>query len=356
MRLADLGWTEQREQAFAPHAAAGLMPGRVAVEHKAAYALYVDGGEMRAALAGRLRRGAGDPAALPAVGDWVAVRAPDGDGLGVIHTVLPRTGAFTRRAAGRTAEEQVVAANVDVVLLVVALTEDPNPRRLERYVAMAWESGAQPVVVLSKSDLVADADQRQQILETAAGGVPVLRTSAVTGDGLDAVRAYVGPGRTLALLGPSGVGKSRLVNALLGVDRQQTGAVRAYDGKGRHTTTRRELVPLPQGGLVLDTPGMRELQLWDAAAGLDEAFAAVAELAGGCRFRDCSHTSEPQCAVLAAAADGRLAPERLASYQKLRAEMGHREAEQDPAVRRARRQEARSADKALKAQVKRKRD
>jgi ribosome biogenesis GTPase len=356
MRLADLGWTAAREVAFAPHAADGLVPGRVAVEHKAAYELYVDGGALRAALAGRMRRGIADTAELPAVGDWVAVRVPDGDGTGVIHAVLPRTGTFTRRAAGRTAEQQVVAANVDVVLLVVALTEDPNPRRLERYVAMAWESGAQPVVVLSKSDLVDDADERQRVLAAAAAGVAVLRTSAETGEGLDALRTYVGPGRTLALLGPSGVGKSRLVNALLGVERQQTAAVRAYDGKGRHTTTRRELVPLPGGGLVLDTPGMRELQLWDADAGLSEAFADVAELAAGCRFRDCSHTSEPQCAVIAAAAEGGLAPERLASYQRLRAEMDQVEADRAPAARRASKRAARGADRALKAQPKRKYD
>jgi ribosome biogenesis GTPase len=356
MRLADLGWTDAREAEFAPLRADGLVPGRVAVEHKDAYGLYVDGGEVRATLAGKLRHAAagGGAAARPAVGDWVAARLPTGDGGAVIHAVLDRTSAFTRKTAGKTAAEQVVAANVDVVLLLVALTEDPNLRRLERYLAVAWESGAQPVVILSKSDLVSDAPQRLAHVRAVAAGVPVLVTSAVTGAGLEAVRSYLGPGRTLALLGPSGVGKSTLANALLGSARQQTADVRDYDGKGRHTTTRRELVPVPGGGLLLDTPGMRELGLWDAGAGLAEAFGEIAALAGACRFRDCTHEQEPGCAVVAAAAAGRLAPDRLASYRKLQAELRYLETQLDTPAGRERKREERAANKALRAQLKRK--
>lgn len=355
MRLTEIGWTPERETAFGFHREAGFVPARVAVEHKDAYILYVDGGELRAGLSGRLRREAA-PSERPAVGDWVAVRPPIGDGGGVIGAVLPRTSIFSRKAPGRATEEQVVATNVDVVLLVTPATEPPNARRLERYLALAWESGAQPVVVLSKNDLATDAGAWEDELRAIAVGVPAHRTSAVTGEGLDEIRRYLSGGRTLALLGPSGVGKSRLVNALLGEERLRTGAVREYDGKGRHTTTRRELVAVPAGGLLLDNPGMRGLELWASDTGLAEAFADVMALAPGCRFRDCSHVAEPGCAVRAAADEGRLDPERLAAYRKLHAELRHLEAQVDPELRREHRREARAADKALKARVKRKYD
>jgi ribosome biogenesis GTPase / thiamine phosphate phosphatase len=340
-----LGWSPSRTEEFEPYAADGLVPARVAAQHRGAYVVYAESGELRAEVAGRLRHAALTASDFPAVGDWVALGASTGADAALIHAVLPRTTSFSRKAAGDEEAEQVVAANLDVVLLVSALGEDLNVRRIERYLAAGWESGAQPVIVLNKSDLSVDLAVDVAEVEAIAFGVPVHAVSCLDGFGVSELAPYLEGGRTVALLGSSGVGKSTLLNRLLGWERQEVGGLRA-DGKGRHTTTHRELVPLPGGGLVLDTPGMRELGLWEAGAGVGETFADVAELAVECRFADCAHANEPGCAVRAALADGRLAPERLESYRKLQRELRRLELKTDPRARsearKARRRFARS--------------
>jgi ribosome biogenesis GTPase / thiamine phosphate phosphatase len=312
--LRRLGWNAFFAEHFTQYESIGLVPGRVTVEERDAYLVRTAEDERWTEVTGRFRYDAPTPAHRPAVGDWVALDDR-------IHAVLPRKTKFSRKVPWLKTEEQVLAANVDVVFLVMALTErDFNPRRLERYLTTAWQSGAEPVVVLSKADLCEEVPLRVAETEAVAFGVPVHVTSAISGEGLDPLRAHFADDRTAALLGSSGVGKSTLINAFLGNDTLRTNEIRS-DGRGRHTTTHRELVPLPEGGLLLDTPGMRELQLWTADSGLDETFTDVAELAAQCRFNDCSHDSEPGCAVRAAVADGSLDRDRLASYEKLQREL-----------------------------------
>jgi ribosome biogenesis GTPase len=342
--LERLGWYPELEPEFQPHADAGLAAGRVAVQHRGMYGLYTAEGDLQAEIAGRLLH-EGNVADLPAVGDWVAYRPLPGEERGIIHAVLPRRTRFSRKTTLGATEEQVVAANVDVVFLVMALTEqDLKPRRLERYLTMAWESGAEPVIVLTKSDLCPDLPAALAEVSAVAYGVPVEVVSNVTGEGIESLRAYASGNRTVALLGSSGVGKSTLVNSLLGEERLATQEIRESDGRGRHTTTHRELVPLPDGGLVLDTPGMRELQLWSADEGIGASFADVEEIAAQCRFHDCAHDSEPGCAVRAAIADGTLAAERFESYEKLQRELAMLARRQDKrAQAEARKERARFA-------------
>jgi ribosome biogenesis GTPase len=322
--LTQLGWNEQLSEEFEPHRQAGLVPGRVAVQHRGAWDVLTDQGELRVDVAGRLRHEAASQAELPAVGDWVAVVARPGEGSGTIQAVLPRRTKFSRKTAWQAAEEQVLVANVDVVFVVTSLNEDLNLRRLERYLTLAWESGATPVIVLTKADLVDDPAPAVAEVESVAFGVPAIATSTRTRVGLEALRSWLPVGTTGALLGSSGVGKSTLVNALAGDELQLTREIRD-DGRGRHTTVRRELIVLADGGLIVDTPGMRELQLWDADEGLDEAFEDVTALFAGCRFSDCAHDTEPGCAVRAALEDGTLAADRWESYRKLQRELEHLE-------------------------------
>jgi ribosome biogenesis GTPase / thiamine phosphate phosphatase len=317
--LAELGWGDDFEAAFAPHAADGHQPARVGTQSHGLYRLLSPHGEHRAELAGRLRH-ASDAVDHPAVGDWVAADLRE-DGTGTIHAVLPRRTKFSRKEASGSdrTREQVVAANVDTVFIVQALGHDLNARRLERYLTMAWESGARPVVVLTKADLY--PEQHLAEVEAATFGVDLHVTSAVTGDGVPALAQYVGRGQTVALLGSSGVGKSTLVNSIAGQELLATAAVRESDERGRHTTTHRELVPLPAGGLLLDTPGMRELQLWESSGGLEQTFAEVTELIAACRFTDCEHRTEPGCAIREALSDGSLPAERWDAYVKLQREL-----------------------------------
>jgi ribosome biogenesis GTPase len=315
--LQDLGWDTSWEDAFEPYDYDGFVPARVAVRHHGPMELYTELGRLGGLPAGKL----GDDE-LPAVGDWVVARPLDGERKALIEAVLPRRSAFTRKEAWRRTAEQVVAANVDVVFLVSAFGRDLNPRRIERYLTAAWESGATPVIVLNKADLSDDPELDAAPIEAVAFGVPVIRLSAVTGEGLDELEAQLGAGRTAALLGSSGVGKSTIVNRLAGRELLATQAVRDGDERGRHTTTHRELVVLPEGrGLLLDTPGMRELQLWADVEALDSTFSEIAELAAECRFADCSHDREPGCAIQTALAAGELDRGRWESYRKLEREL-----------------------------------
>jgi ribosome biogenesis GTPase / thiamine phosphate phosphatase len=332
--LETLGWTAERDQEFEPYAAAGLVAGRVGAHHRGACLVYSEAGDFHTEPSGKLRASAAGAADLPAVGDWVAFRPVPGGSQGVVHAVLPRRSSFSRarrdlaRRTPQAAQEQVLAANVDVAFLVAGLVDDLNLRRLERYLATAWESGSEPVVVLTKRDLVGDLDSALAAAEQVAIGVAVHAVSNVTGEGLDEVRALVGPGRTAALLGSSGAGKSSLVNRLLGRDAQAVREVRA-DGRGRHTTTHRELFLLPGGGLVVDTPGLRVIGPW-AGEGLDAAFGDLEELAADCRFRDCRHGGEPGCAVQEAIDAGALDEERLDGFRKLERELAFIEQRGDP--------------------------
>lgn len=350
-QLASFGWTEQIARDFQSLHAPGTVPARVIAEHRDRYVVHTAQGERAAVLAGRLRHRSSTREDLPATGDWVAV--DEGDGTTSIHAVLPRRSLFRRKAAGDATEAQVLAANVDVALVAAALPDDVNARRIERYLALAWESGALPVVLLTRADLVDDADAAVRGVRAVAPGVDVAAVSSITGVGVDALGRWLQPGRTAVLLGSSGAGKSTLTNLLVGTEVLRTGAVRE-DGKGRHTTTHRQLVRLRSGALLIDTPGMRELQLWTADAGLESAFADVEALAERCRFADCAHASEPGCAVRAAAESGALNPARLESWRRLRRELDWLEIRQDQAAAAAERARVKTLHRALRTHTRHK--
>jgi ribosome biogenesis GTPase len=353
--LAALGWDSTFAEAFAPFAAEGLGAARIVAQHRDRYVIAdAQGAETSAVLAGRLRHGARSRLELPAVGDWVAVtRVSSSLDVTSIHAVLPRRTAFVRKMAGEETAPQVLAANVDVALVLTALPDDVNARRLERYLALAWESGALPVVVLTKTDLSDDVAGNMAAAQGVAPGVDVIALSSVTGDGVDALDRFLQPGRTAVLLGPSGAGKSTLINRLLGTDRLRTGDVRD-DGRGRHTTTHRELVRLRGGALLIDTPGMRELQLWNADNGLGAAFADIHALAAECRFRDCRHETEPGCAVRAAVDAGRLPADRLEHWGKLQRELAHLARRQDQLAAAADRSRTKSLQRLAREHLRRK--
>jgi ribosome biogenesis GTPase / thiamine phosphate phosphatase len=349
------GWDATFAERFSPFAEQELLPARVIVEYQHIYRVVTEDGELLATVAGRLRHRAAGRLDYPAVGDWVAIKLdPDSD-RATIHGVLERKSRFVRKVSGSVVAEQVVAANVDVVLLVAGLDGDFNPRRLERYLVLAHESGARPVIVLSKADLVDDPGAAIELARSVGGPVvPVHTVSAPRNEVYDALAGYLEPGRTVALLGSSGVGKSTIVNRLAGEELQRTQAVRTTDGRGRHTTTHRQLILLPSGGLLMDTPGMRELQLWDVDEGVEETFSDIEELATACRFPDCEHESEPGCAVLAAIEDGKLSAQRLASYRKLVSELQVLAERQDRQNRLFEKRQARQATRAVSRHTPRK--
>jgi ribosome biogenesis GTPase len=346
--LARLGLDPERAAEFAALARHDLQPARVVAVHRGGLDLLADGGPLRGRVPGRLRHAAAEPAELPAVGDWVAVDP----GSGEIAAVLPRRGGIARRAADGRPVAQVLAANVDVALVVSSLNRELNLPRLERHLALAADAGAEAVVVLSKADLVADVEARAAEIAAALGGhVPVVALSVLTGAGLDMLDAWLRPGVTAVLLGSSGVGKTTLRNALADGPDAATAPVRASDDRGRHTTTARELVPLASGAVLIDTPGLRLPRLWQRAGGLAAAYADVEALARSCRFADCRHDGEPGCAVQAAVAVGRLDPRRLVQHEKLAREQAWLEQRLDTGAQRERKRRAKRMQKDYRRQM-----
>jgi len=321
--LTALGWGDFFEANFRLFEQDGYVPGRVFLEHRTFFRVYTQYGEMLAEISGKLRHEAVNRGDLPAVGDWVVITPrPEGD-RAMIHAVLPRRTSFARKIAGSRTEEQIVGTNIDTVFLLTSLNQDFNLRRIERYLIVAWESGANPIIVLSKSDLCEQVEDRVSEVESVARAVPIHVLSVVTGFGLQGLAQYFRRGLTVALLGSSGVGKSTLINHLTGTDRLKVQSVREDDDRGKHTTTHRELVLLRGGGLVLDTPGMRELQLWDGEESLPVVFEDIELLADECFFSDCRHQDEPRCAVRDALAEGSIDTSRYESYEKLHKELNY---------------------------------
>jgi ribosome biogenesis GTPase len=349
--LTTIGATDAVFAASQPYQTRGLLLGRVSVVHGDRYRLYTARGEMHAEATGALLYRA-ETSAWPAVGDWVAAQ-PVGSDEATIHAVLPRRTMFSRRAAGDREREQVIAANIDLALIVCGLDQDFNVRRIERYLTLAHASGVDAAIVLNKSDVCVDLSARLAEAARIAGGAPVAAISSRSPEGIEAVLRFLRPGFTVALLGSSGVGKSTLVNRLLGEERQSVQEVRAGDSRGRHTTTYRELLPLPQGGVIVDTPGMRELQLWARQDSLDSAFAEIAALAAECRFRDCSHIVEKGCAVRAAIAADALEASRWESYRKLRAEIARHTRQTEVQAAQAQKKKWKAIHKAMRVDLKR---
>jgi ribosome biogenesis GTPase len=333
------GWNNYFEAIWRSAERQDTVPARVITQRRGVWRLVGDFGECPAEAAGKLRLESEEGADWPAVGDWVAVELRDQGNAALILEVLPRRSQFVRKMAGKKVAEQVIAANVDTALLVSAVDGDFNPRRVERYLAQCWESGARPVIVLNKADTCGNAQEKAQEIENLARGAPVCWVSAKTGLGFDELQKYMTSGQTIVLLGSSGVGKSTIVNRLVGHSVQEIQEVRESDSRGRHTTTARQLFPLPGGAVLMDTPGLRELQLWDVHEGISQTFSDIATLAGGCRFGNCRHEGEPGCAVTLAINEGELDLGRLQNWRKLRREQEFLRRKIDPQARQTEKQQ-----------------
>ena len=338
MSIFHWGWHSYFEAIWRDREREKAVPARVIAQSRGIWRVAGDFGECAAEATGKLRLAAQEGADWPAVGDWVAAELQDQGGAAMIREVLPRRSQFVRKTAGKKIAEQVIAANVDTALLVSALDGDFNPRRVERYLAQCWESGAKPVIILNKADVCECLEEKQDEIEKVARGVPVCAVSAKTAQGFEELVRYLGRGQTLVLLGSSGVGKSTIVNRLLGRDLQEVEPVRESDSRGRHTTTARHLFALPGGALLMDTPGLRELHLWDANEGISQTFSEIEAFQARCRFTNCTHGSEPGCAVQAAIQTGALDLGRLENWRKVQRELEFLERKIDPKARQNERQ------------------
>jgi ribosome biogenesis GTPase len=346
--LDGLGWVAFFEQQFELIRQDGWLPARVVREDRERYTVWNDGCEFAAEVSGKFHHEACRRADFPAVGDWVGVTARPCESAATIHGVLPRLTCFSRKAPGSNVEQQILAANVDTAFLVCGLDKDFNLRRIERYLQAAGDSGAAPVIVLNKADCCVDCAERCGAVRRIAGGAPTYAVSAVTGQGVNELGDYLGRGQTVVLAGSSGVGKSTLINHFLGAPVQPTGAVREDDNHGRHTTTRRELFVLPGGGIVIDVPGLRELQVWGDEETLACTFEDIEALAAQCRFKDCTHAAEPACAIRAALESGRLESGHFENYQKLQRELRHLAIENDARAKRAQKQKWKSLHRQMR--------
>lgn len=345
MILEQYGFTNEMKDAFNENSQPGLVPARIITEHRGLYRVVCESGERFAEISGKYHYHLEEKGGYPAVGDWVVLEAAGSEDRAVIHDILPRKTQFIRRDSWSADGMQVVAANFDIVFICTSLNKNYNLRRIERYLTLSWESGAIPAIILSKADLCEDVERKVLEVEAIAPGVKVHVVSAVNGTGLEELQGYLSKGVTMVMLGSSGVGKSTLINALAGKEVLKTSAAREDDDRGRHTTTHRQMVLLPQGGVLLDTPGMRELGIVNAEEGLGDAFSDISEIAANCRFNDCKHHREPGCAVKRALADGTLDPMRYENYLKLKKEAKYVESKENRQLQVAQKQQNKKLSK-----------